>query len=138
MRLAVMMLDGLDDRLAHPRVLARGHAREHPVHHHHRQRIPIGEVFIRPDRQLALVIRRADPRSADLHPPATQRHRPALMTVSLGRPVRVPPALRADDLLDLGLHQLVHHTQPDTDAQRQEPLPRRAHELAERLLNLRW
>ena len=59
------------------------------------------------------------------------------MTVALGRPIRVVPALRADHLTDLSLHQLVHHAQPDADAQRQQPLPRDPHQLAERLLNLR-
>ena len=121
-----------------PGVLARGHARQHPVHHHDGQRIPVGEVLIRLHRQLALIIRRANPRPSDLDPPAAQGHRPALVTVALGRPIRVVPALRADDLLDLSLHQLVHHTQPDPDAQRQQPLPRDPDQLAERLLNLRW
>jgi hypothetical protein len=38
----------------------------------------------------------------------------------------------------LGLHQLMHDTQPDADAQREQSLPRGADELAERFLNLRW
>ena len=59
------------------------------------------------------------------------------MPVPLGRPLRVPPALRSDDLTDLGLHQLVHHAQPDADAQREQSLPRGAHELAKGLLNCR-
>ena len=36
------------------------------------QRITVGEVLIGLDRQLALVIRRADPRPADLDPPAAE------------------------------------------------------------------
>jgi len=134
---AGLPLDLLTDRLTPARVLARGHARQHPVHHHHRQRIPVGEVLVRLDGQLTLVIRAADPRPADLHPPAAQRHRPPPMPVTLGRPIRIPPALRADHLTDLGLHQPVHHAQPDADAQREQSLPRRAHELPERLLNRR-
>jgi hypothetical protein len=59
------------------------------------------------------------------------------MPVALGDPLGIPLAPGADDLLDLGLHQLVHHTQPHPDAQRQQPLPRDADELAERLLNFR-
>src|SRR4051812_7039895 len=47
--------------------------------------------------------------------------------------IRVVAALRADDLVDLGLQQLVQHPQADADAQRQQPLPRRASELAESL-----
>ena len=136
-RRARLPLDLLADRLAHAGEPARRDARQHPVHHHDGQRVPVGEVLIGLDRQLALVIRRADPRAADLHPPAAQRHRPALMTVALGRPIRVVPALRADDLLDLGLHQLVHHAEPDADAQRQQPLPRGPDQLTQRLLNLR-
>ena len=46
-------------------------------------------------------------------------------------------ALRTDDLVDLELHQLVHDAEPDTDAEREQPLPRCPDELAERLLNLR-
>lgn len=53
------------------------------------------------------------------------------------RPVRVVSALRADDLVDLLLHQLGEHTEPDTDAQSEQPFLRRAHELAERLLHPR-
>ena len=59
------------------------------------------------------------------------------MPVALGRPIRVVPALRTDDLVDLSLHQLVHHTQPDPDAQRQQALPRDADQLPQRLLNPR-
>ncbi len=47
-------------------------------------------------------------------------------------------ALRADDLVDLELHQLVHDAEPDADAEREQPLPRCPDELAERLLDLRW
>ncbi len=39
---------------------------------------------------------------------------------------------------DLELHQLMHDAEADTDAQRQQPLPRRPDELAEGLLDLRW
>ena len=59
------------------------------------------------------------------------------MAVTLGDPVGVVLALRSDDLVDLELHQLVHDAEADTDAERQQALPRRADELAERFLNLR-
>jgi hypothetical protein len=39
----------------------------------------------------------------------------------------------ADDLVDLGLHQLIQHSEPDTDAERQQPVLGRAGELSERL-----
>ena len=60
------------------------------------------------------------------------------MAVALGETTRIVLPLRSDDLIDLELHQLMHNTEPDTNAQREQPLPRRPHELAERLLDLRW
>src|SRR3954452_16018796 len=60
------------------------------------------------------------------------------MTVTLRRPVGVMLALRADDLVDLELHQLMHDAEPNADAEREQALPRCPDELAERLLNLRW
>ena len=50
-------------------------------------------------------------------------------------PVRVVPALRAHDIVDLLLHQLVQHTEPDADAQREQPLLRCPDQLAQRLLH---
>jgi hypothetical protein len=46
-------------------------------------------------------------------------------------------ALRADDLVDLFLHQLGKHVEPDTDAQGEQPFLRRAQQLPERLLHPR-
>ena len=60
------------------------------------------------------------------------------MPVTLGDSVRVLLALGADDLVELELHQLVHDTEPDPDAEREQPLPRRPDEFAERFLDLRW
>lgn len=51
--------------------------------------------------------------------------------------VGVVLALEADDLVDLKVHQLVHDAQPDTDTEREQPLPRCPDELAQRLLSLR-
>lgn len=47
----------------------------------------------------------------------------------------VVTALRADHLVDLLGHQFGQHPEPDTDAQRQQPLLRRASKFAERLLH---
>ena len=58
--------------------------------------------------------------------------------MTLRCPVGFPLPLRPDDLGHLGLHQLMHDAEPDTDAQREQSLPRRADELAKRLLDLRW
>jgi hypothetical protein len=103
-------------------------AGEDPIHHRPGQRVALGEVPVRRDGQLVLVVSRPHPRPADRHASPTE----------LGGPVVVVLALRAHDLRHLGFHQLVHDTEPDADAQRQQPLPRRADELAQRLLNLRW
>ena len=46
-------------------------------------------------------------------------------------------ALLTDHLADLLLHQLGQHAEPDADAQREQPLLRRVHQLAERLLHPR-
>ena len=101
------------------------------------RRVAVGEVPVARDRQLVLVVGGAHPRPAHRHAPTAQRHRPVLVTVTLRRPVEVVLALRADDLVDLELHQLMHDTKPDADAQREQPLPRRPDQLAERLLDLR-
>jgi uncharacterized protein with GYD domain len=42
-------------------------------------------------------------------------------------------ALGADDLVDLGLHQLMQHAEPDPDTQRKQSFLRGAREVAERL-----
>ncbi len=43
-------------------------------------------------------------------------------------------ALRADNIVDLDLHQLVQHPEPDTDAQREQPVLRGVHELLDFVL----
>jgi hypothetical protein len=57
--------------------------------------------------------------------------------VTLRRSIRVVLALRADDLVDLALHQLMHDTEPETKAEREPPLPRCPDEPTERFLNVR-
>ena len=129
---------GLDvgaDRLADARVLAGRDAGEHPVHHRPRERVTIGEVLI------AATVSSRSPsavrtRGADRHAPAAQRHRPLLVAVTDRHPVGVMLALRAHDLGDLELHQLVHNAEPDPHAERQQPLPRGPDQLAERFLDL--
>ncbi len=81
---------------------------------------------------------RAHPRAADRHAPAAQRHRSVLVAVALRRPGRgraCPSGPRPRSTSSF--HQLVHDTEPDTDAQRQQALPRRPDKLAERLLDPR-
>jgi hypothetical protein len=43
--------------------------------------------------------------------------------------------LGAHDLIQLGLHHLAEHAQPDADAQREQPLPRGSRKLAKHLLH---
>src|SRR4051812_22191132 len=57
------------------------------------------------------------------------------MTVTHRYPAGIVAALRADDLVDLFLHQLGKDAEPDTDAECQEPLPRNPDELPQRLLH---
>src|ERR1700678_4849834 len=51
------------------------------------------------------------------------------------RPLGVVLALRTDNIVDLLLHQLGQHPEPDTDAQRQQPPLRCPDQLAQRLLH---
>ena len=55
------------------------------------------------------------------------------MTVAHRSPFGVVAALRADDLLDLGLHELVKDAESDADRQGHEALAGRSGELAKRL-----
>src|SRR5581483_9021425 len=70
-------------------------------------------------------------------PPPAERQRSLLVAVPLRRPLRIMLALRADDLVDLQLHQLMHNAEPDADAEGEQPFPRCPDQLAERLLDLR-
>ena len=125
------------DRLPGPRVAARRDAGEHPLEHHVGERITRREVRVGPQLDLALAVGAASPRTADRHAPAAERDLAVLMAVAHRRPARDVLALRADDLVDLGLHQLVQHAEPDADAQREQSLLRRTGELAQRLLHRR-
>ena len=59
------------------------------------------------------------------------------MTVADSDAIGVVLALRAHDVAHLLLHQLAQHAEPDADAQREQALLGRSHELPERLLNSR-
>jgi len=43
------------------------------------------------------------------------------VTVTFRCAVEVALALRANDFVDLELHQLMHDAEPDTDAEREQP-----------------
>jgi hypothetical protein len=57
--------------------------------------------------------------------PMCRAHLAVLMAVSDSVALRVVPALRAHDIVDLLLEQLVQNPEPDTDAQREQTLLRR-------------
>ena len=76
-----------------------------------------------------------NPRPLDRDTPAAQRHLARLMPVTHRAALQVVLAPRADDLDHLFFQQLGQHTQADTDAQREQPLPGRTDQLAERLLH---
>jgi hypothetical protein len=118
------LLDAGADRFANISEAAGGDTGEHPVHHRPGERIAVGEVLVALNGQLALV-GRAHPRATDLHATATQRHRPVIVAMANRDAITVVLALRTDNLVHLELHQLVHHAQPDTHAERQQSLPRR-------------
>jgi hypothetical protein len=77
------------------------------------------------------------PQDRRFHPnrTAAERHLARLVPVPHGGALRVVLAPRADDIDHLFLHQLGQHPEPDADAQRQQPLLRRADQLPERLLH---
>ena len=127
----------LADRLARAREAARRDAGEHLLEHHPRQRVAVGEVRIGRQRHLALAVGGPGPRPLDRDAPAAERDLAGLVAVTHRGAVRVVLALRADDLVDLLLHQLGQHAEPDADAQRQQPLLRRPDQLAQRLLHTR-
>jgi hypothetical protein len=132
---ARLSLDRLADRLLRPAVAARRHAGEHPLQHRLRQRVTVGEIRVRLQRQLAATIGAAHARPLDPDPPPAERDLAGLVPVAHRRAVGVVLALRPDDLLDLFLHQLGQHAKANTDTEREQPLLRRADQLAERFLH---
>jgi hypothetical protein len=66
-------------------------------------------------------VRGASPRSPHRHTAAAERDFAALMPVSHRATIGEVASLRAHDVLDLSLHQLVQHPDPDAAAQREQP-----------------
>jgi hypothetical protein len=87
------------------------------------------------ERDLALTLGRAHARTADRHAAGPEGDRARLVAVADGAAAGVVLALRADDLLDLGLHQLVEDAGPDAHRQRHESLLGRSGQLSKRLLH---
>src|SRR6202034_1310303 len=93
------------------------------------------EMLIRREWHLRLAVGGPGPWAANLDPATAERHRAVLVTMPDRDTVRVVLALRTHDVIDLLLHQLAQHTEPDTDAQRQQPLLRCPNQLAQRFLH---
>ncbi len=87
------------------------------------------------DRYLAATVLGAHPRPPHPHPPRTERDLSLTAPMPVGDPLRVVLALGATDLIDLLGHQFVHHTEPNTHAQREQALPRRPDQLPKRGLH---
>jgi hypothetical protein len=134
-RRALRLDDLLADRLTRASEPARRDAREHLLEHHARQRVAIGEVRVRLERDLTRPVRGPDPRAIDGHATTTERHLTLLAAVTHRRALRIMAALRPHDLLDLFGHQLPQHAEPNPDTQRQQALLGRPDQLAERLLH---
>ena len=84
---------------------------------------------------LGLAVGGPHPRTLDRDTAPAERHRTSLVAVAHRGPLRVPLPLRADDILDLLLHQLAQHAEPDTNAQREQSLLRSPNQLPQRLLD---
>src|SRR3954447_3886894 len=99
------VLDVVADRLAGARVAARRHAGQHPLEHDVGERVAVGEVTVRLQLDLTRAVDGAGPRPLDRHAAPTESHLAPLMAVAHRPTARIMLALRADDLIDLGLHE---------------------------------
>jgi hypothetical protein len=88
-------------------------------------------VRVRLKLDLALAVGGPRARPADRHAPPSEGDLAILVAMAHRHAIRDVLALRAHDLVDLGLKQLVQHPKPDADAQRQQALLRSAGELAQ-------
>jgi hypothetical protein len=131
------LLDVAADRLTGPRIAARRDAGQHPLEHHVGELITRREMRIGVQLDLALAVGGPSARPADRHPAAPERDLATLMAVADRGTIGIVSALRADDLVDLGFHDLVQHAHAhaDADAQRQQPFLRRAGQLTQRVLD---
>ena len=105
------LLDRGADRLQHPHVAAGRDAGEHPLEHQPSQRVTVGEVRVRLQRELLRPVGAPHPRPLDTDAAAAEGHLASLVPMPHRPPGRIVSALRADNLVDLLLHQLGQHTQ---------------------------
>src|SRR5271155_1406996 len=123
------------DGLTGPCKPAGGNTREHLLEHDPAQRVTISEIRIGRQRHLVLPVGAPSPWTLHSDPPAAQGHLSVFVAMTDSGALFDRCMLCADDLIELGLHHLAEHTQPDADAQRQQPVLRGPSELPERLLH---
>jgi hypothetical protein len=92
-------------------------------------------MLIGRQRNLLLAISGPSPRPPHRDTPATERDLTSLVAMTNRRAIGVVLALRAHDIIDLLLHQLAQDAEPNTNAERQQPLLRCPHEMPQSLLN---
>src|SRR5664280_243570 len=132
-RRTLRLSHSLTDGLACAREAAGGNARQHLLEHHTGQRVTISEIRIGRQGHLVLTIGRAGPRTLHSDPSGTQGHLAVLMAVTHRGAPGDRRVLGAHDLVELGLHHLAEHAQPDAHAQREQPLLRGSRQLPQRL-----
>jgi hypothetical protein len=84
---------------------------------------------------LVAAVGAAHPRPLHRDSSTAERHLARLVPVPHRAALRVVPALRADDVVDLFLHQLGQHPEPDTDTQRKQSFLRCPDQLPKRFLD---
>ena len=137
-RLALRASVALDigaDRFLRATEAASRDAREHPLEHDRAQRIAVSEVPIGRQWHLGRPVDGARPRPVDRHSPPAECDLTGVVAMPHRDPIPIVTALQSHDLVELLLHQLLQHAEPDADRQRQQPLPRGADQLTERLLH---
>ena len=129
-------LDLLSDRLPGALKAPGGDAGEHLLEHYPGERVAVGEVPVGGELHLLGAVGASDPGALDGDPAPAERDRAFIVAVAHGASLGIVTALRADHLIDLGLHQLGQHAEADPDAERQQSLLRLPSELSQRLSNL--
>src|SRR5664279_909324 len=128
---------GRADGLTGPGETSGGNTREHLLQNKPTQRVTVSEIRIRRERHLVLPAGGAGPWMLHRDTPAAERDLPVFVAVTNSGSFSDGRVLGADDLVELGLHHLAQHAQPDAHAERQQPLLCGAHELSERFLHTR-
>src|SRR5207244_4968226 len=111
-----LLLDPLADRLLRPRVTAAGNAGQHPLQHHARERILVGELTVAGKLDLTAAPGAPDARTLDRDAAAAQRDLARLMAVPVRRTRRLVPALTLRCLISQRTveehHFGLHRTRP--------------------------